>query len=178
MNHGMESMAIRIAEVLKKYQMPELWQYAIASVTVDQGPVSPGMQWRNFPNQVKAAVITESFAGARLNVILLPVGSGNFSNQKEGSSDTYLFTESEVNQYLHQTGDDNPIHAGTQAIVPGLLILSFLEKNSIQKTLTYFSVRFYSALLVNEKFEISQTETNQWEVRKSLNDPVLTLKLE
>ena len=177
MNHSMESTAIRIAEVLKKYQMPELWQYVIASVTVDQGPVSPGMQWRNFPNQVKAAVITESFAGARLKVILLPIGSGNSFNQEGKSSDIYRFTEEELTQYLKQTGDDNPLHAGTQAIVPGLLILSFLEKNSIQKTLTYFSVRFYSALLVNENFVISQTETNQWEVRKSLNDPVLTLKL-
>ncbi|MDQ1089515.1 hypothetical protein [Siphonobacter sp. SORGH_AS_1065] len=171
----MESTAIAIAAVLKKYRLPALWNYALATLEIStKEGGTMGLQWRNFPNQMKAAVITESLTRDQLKVVLLPIVPKE--QDPIPHAGTYSFSEEQVLNYLEETGDDNPIHTGNLAIVPGLLLLSFLEKKILQKPLQSVSVRFYEALLVNENFDVEQRTTSEWRVTKGSKQILLTLK--
>ncbi len=172
----MKSTAIQLAEVLEKYRLPELWGYAIASIEVSMRQVKEGLHWRTFPNRIKAAVITDSFEGKGLKVVLLPIPSLKPSVVHAPSSD-YSITQAGLNQYLSLTGDDNPVHRTECPVIPGLLLLSFLEKNILNRPLSEFSARFHDALFQDERFTVAKNPEQEWLVKKSSGQLMLTLKL-
>ncbi len=172
----MDSAAIQLAKVLEKYRLPELWGYAIASIEVSMGQVKEGLQWRTFPNRINAAIITDSFDGKGMKVVLLPIPSLKPSVVHAPSAD-FSITQAELNDYLSLTGDDNPVHRTECPVIPGLLLLSFLEKKILGSPLSAFSVRFHEALFQDERFNVEKSNEREWLLKKSSDYLILTLKL-
>jgi acetyl-CoA C-acetyltransferase len=68
----------------------------------------------------------------------------------EKSMTTLSFSEEQVNSYLNEVSDYNPIHKGKEAIVPGLLMMNTILGKIITKASSDYrvNVRFYSSLKV------------------------------
>ncbi len=94
--------------------------------------------------------------------------------QEEGDN---FCSEAQVDAYLQHTGDDNPIHRGPAALVPGLLVLSELEKQFLREPLRLFFVQFKSALRVNEPFVVDRQELGRIEVKKTDGTLILRVQL-
>lgn len=71
----------------------------------------------------------------------------------------FVFSEKEIKSFCDLTGDDNYIHKGKKAIVPGMLVLHRIEsylvevyKNSLNK----ISADFYFPVYADEKIHIKK----------------------
>ena len=86
-----------------------------------------------------------------------------------------VFMAAELDEYLGWSGDNNSLHLKEPKIVPGLLILQFLE-SSKQFALTYFSVKFHKPLFLNTEFKVLQVSEYQY-IGVVEKDTIFNLKL-
>ncbi|MDO4178457.1 MAG: hypothetical protein Q4D21_04620 [Phascolarctobacterium sp.] len=74
------------------------------------------------------------------------------------------FNEAEVLEYLQTVEDTNPIHQGANAIVPGGMVLAYLQdkvfetKEWFENKEAKFTAQFLAPINVGEKFVIAQSE--------------------
>lgn len=72
----------------------------------------------------------------------------------------HTFSREEIQQYLIQSGDDNPIHQGTHPIVPGLCILWHLQQDLAISSL-HWKASFHAPVYAGDTVTVVQ-EAKRW----------------
>ncbi|OZI10142.1 hypothetical protein BWI93_00235 [Siphonobacter sp. BAB-5385] len=166
--------ALAIADVLKSFRSPDLWGYVIARLEVTaSSQTEQGLHWRN----ARMVVLRHPLGADQLTVLLVKPPTEPISVSVLQEAGDNFCTKAQIDAYLQHTGDDNPIHRGPAALVPGLLVLSELEKQSLHEPLRLFSVQFKSALRVNEPFVVDRQELGPIQVKKTDGTLILRLQL-
>lgn len=174
MNNKSCTRGLAIAEVLKSFRSPDLWGFVIARLDVTASlQTEQDQHWRN----ARMVVLRHPLGADQLSVLLVkpPIDPIPGLVVQEGGDN--FCTEAQVDAYLQHTGDDNPIHRGPAALVPGLLLLSELEKQFLCEPLRFFSVQFKSALRVNEPFVVDRQELGRIQVKKTDGTLILRVQL-
>lgn len=98
----------------------------------------------------------QDFAG-RLTVTMLKAKPEFMLERKETHQEQkkgkFLFTEKQVKSYLEKVQDTNPIHRGSRAIVPGLMLLNFiLDCGNVSSGKQKHVIRFKEPLPIGASF--------------------------
>lgn len=163
-----------IAQVLKSFRSPDLWGFVIARLDVTaSSQTEQSLHWRN----ARMVVVRHPLGADQLSVLLVKPSADPIPVSVVQKAGANFCTEAQVDAYLQHTGDDNPIHRGPAALVPGLLVLSELEEKILSEPLRLFSAQFKSALWVNEPFVVDREELGPIQVKKTDGTLILRVQL-
>ncbi|MBO9637555.1 MAG: hypothetical protein J7576_05255 [Siphonobacter aquaeclarae] len=142
-------MISAIVDTLRTYRSPALHGWVIARLSVTAEPGQPGIVLTG-----RAAVITGYLPReeAWLRVTLVPGTEGRQSASEPVGS--FRISREELAEYLAFSGDDNPIHTGGQAILPALLLLQEVFRQSA--VLQRYEARFLMPAFAGEGIFLSQ----------------------
>jgi hypothetical protein len=146
---------IQLTEVLQRYQDAQLDGFVIAKIEVCPQAIMPtGLSWRRLGKQ-QMAIINDQLPHCQQFVsvwLLKPSVStkGELMQTENPNPLSKIFTMAEVQSFALWSGDTNSIHTGENAVVQGLLLLSYLETNGYIPN-TGFVVRFVEKVWIGEE---------------------------
>ncbi len=69
----------------------------------------------------------------------------------------HTFTAEEIADYIAQSGDENVIHKGAHAVVPGLCMVAWLQQ-ALQAEMLSWRVRFLSPVYIGDDLKVVETD--------------------
>ncbi len=69
----------------------------------------------------------------------------------------HVFTEAEIADYIAQSGDENVIHKGAHAVVPGLCMVAWLQ-DALQAVTLDWRVRFLSPVYIGDDLKVVEAD--------------------
>ena len=104
--------------------------------------------------RIAAAEEEKERENEEMEVLLVKLGSED--------DDTLAFSRSQMEEYLREAADTNPIHQGEAAVLPGFLVMNAcllrLWKKGWMKGQTALEVRFLAPLRPDEEVYLSDSE--------------------
>jgi hypothetical protein len=165
----------RALSVLEGY---EGWVIGICDLTYSG--ISGGKSTADYRTEIvkrgsSLAMATVSGENDFLKIMLLKPSpkTGGESRKKESSRHTGMhlsFSENQVETYLNEVSDYNPIHKGSGAIVPGLLMMNRILEQMIPATAYPFhaEARFYMPLPVGAEAWLSVSHEGEGRINADL----------
>ncbi len=181
--------------LLKRDQTPELDGFFIVNLRVSRhASGSPeGLSWRRFPGGQRGAVITHAFGDRLLRAVLLqpqevaPTSGRSISQPspvpetKESGEPTatLCFSDSQVEAFVRESGDENPNHRGESAVVPGLLMARTVEEILAENGQIFdeFEFRFLESVPLGQPVFLFRENSNRWVGRNEAGRRVFELSL-
>lgn len=174
--------------LLKRDQTPELDGFFIVNLRVSHNAVgsSEGLHWRRFPGGQRGAVITHAFGDRLLRAVLLqpqevaPTSGRSTARpslvleskesvepQKMGLNELtapLCFSQSQVEAFVRESGDENPNHWGESAVVPGLLMARRVEEVLTENGQIFdeFEFRFLEGVPLGQTIFLVRESSNRW----------------
>lgn len=166
-----EPLLPQLIALLKTDQTPELDGFFLVKLSLSREPKpsDDGLRWRRFPGGLRGAVITHGFGERTLRAVLLEPGEPGFSKPEtsavEGRPVAELYFSAEaVEDFVRETGDENPNHRGEGAVVPGLLVARTVEATLREQAAfgEEFEFRFLQSLPLNQPLLLVRETGTRW----------------
>ncbi|MBC7890889.1 MAG: hypothetical protein H7Y12_01635 [Sphingobacteriaceae bacterium] len=178
----------RLIALLKADQTPELDGFFIVKLQVSRHSAQSvaGMHWRRFPGGLRGAVITHTFGDRLLRAVLLRPQAG-FSAKTESSETMPIdlpvaiirFSAAQVENFIQESGDENPNHRGESAVVPGLLMARTVEEILTEngQILDEFEFYFIETTSLGQPVFLFRENKSRWAGRNEAGRRVFELSI-
>lgn len=142
------------------------WLIAGVEVSIN-GPASKYTNELVLKNKNRCVMLVQGFDDdGRLQkqlkiVLILPrkIGQDNINSEIISGEliDEHIFTAEEINAYTNFVGDENTLHSQPRPIVPGILLLSWLQQITAAKLLRW-KARFLQPVYAGELLQIFEQQ--------------------
>lgn len=167
----MHSLIGQVVAALAQYRQSELDGYFISNLQLIKLYENQtdtinfytklGIKFCKIVHQINANTVVELLLAKIDRKDLQTPGSRSPLSQNPNILWSNAFTDSDLHEYLGWSGDDNSLHQIAPKLVPGLMILHFLETSQLLYT-PYFSVKFLKPLFLYQQLDLVQLSENQY----------------